>query len=465
MRRWLALLVALPLAAAAQSLPRPVRDALRAAHVPQDAVAVVVQAVDGKRPVLAHRAKEAMNPASVMKIVTSVAALDLLGPAFRFHTDVFARGEVADGVLAGDLVIRGGGDPKLTYERLWQLVHQVRARGVREIRGDVVLDRSYFAPVPADPGRFDGEPRRAYNVVPDALLVNFQAVDFRFVPEGAGVRVIPEPDLPDLRVASTLKPVSDPCTAWRRGVKYDFQERGEATTVTFSGTYPAQCGEKTWPLALMDSQRYFESAFRWLWREAGGKLTGRFRLDATPPSAWLVYRHESEPLPVLVRDMNKFSNNVMARHLFLALSAEQGHAGEASASAAIVHAWLRERGIDDASLVLENGSGLSRDERASAGLLAAVLGLAWHSPVMPELAASFPLLGVDGTLKSRPRAAEGAAHLKGGTLTGVQGAAGYVLDRAGRRWIVVMLMNHPNANDAGGAIGALVDWVVAGRPR
>ena len=466
MKRCLAfVLLLVPASVVAQALPHSVRDALREAHVPADAVSVVVQAVDAQKPLVAWRATEPRNPASVMKVVTSVAALDLLGPAFTFHTDVFVRGELHEGALQGDLVIRGGGDPKLTYEKLWQLVHQLRARGVREIRGDVVLDRSYFAPVAPDGGRFDQQPRRAYNVVPDALLVNFQAVDFRFIPDGDRVRVVPEPDMPNVQVAADVKAAPGACVAWRRDVRYDVQEASLVSKVAFSGSYPAECGERTWPLALFDSQKYFESAFRWLWKEAGGAFSGRFRMEPVPASAWLLYRHESEPLSVLVRDMNKYSNNVMARHLFLALSAQKGEPGEASASARIVREWLDSRGIDASSLALENGSGLSRDERASAQLLARVLAAAWHSPVMPELAASFPLVGVDGTLESHPRAVQGGAHLKGGTLTGVQSAAGYVLDRAGRRWIVVMLMNHANANAAAGAIDALVEWVESGRPR
>jgi len=467
MRRSLALLLLVPAMAMAQAqpLPRAVRDELREAHVPLDAVSVVVQDVEASRPLLAWHGGEPRNPASVMKVVTSLAALELLGPAFRFHTDVFARGELHEGVLQGDLVIRGGGDPKLTYERLWQLAHQLRARGVRDIRGDVILDRSYFAPVAPDAGRFDGEPRRAYNVAPDPLLVNFQAVDFHFVPDGERVRVLAEPDFPGLQVASRVKPAEGACGAWRRGMSYDVQESGLASTVSFSGSYPAECGERTWPLALLDPQRYFEAAFRWVWSEAGGTIAGHFRMDPTPASAWLLYRHESEPLATIVRDMNKYSNNVMARHLFLALSAEQGGPGEAQASARIVHAWLADQHIDDSTLTLENGSGLSRDERTSALLLARVLAAAWRSPVMPELAASFPLVGVDGTLKTHPRTPVGGAHLKGGTLNGVQSAAGYVVDRSGHRWIVVMIMNHANANAAGGAIDALVDWVASGRPR
>ncbi|HET9469519.1 MAG TPA: D-alanyl-D-alanine carboxypeptidase, partial [Usitatibacter sp.] len=195
--RWLAgALVAVPLALPARDLPRTVLDALAAARVPASAVAVKVEPADGGPAVLSHQEHAAFNPASVMKLVTSYAALDLLGPAFTFRTDVLLAGELHDGVLAGDLVLRGGGDPKLTTERMWRMAHRLRARGLREIRGDVVVDRRYFAPPAAEPRAFDEEPRRAYNVAPDAFLVNFGAVDFTFVPAGGSVRVLAEPDLP-----------------------------------------------------------------------------------------------------------------------------------------------------------------------------------------------------------------------------------------------------------------------------
>ena len=204
-----------------------------------------------------------------------------------------------------------------------------------------------------------------------------------------------------------------------------------------------------------------------MWSEAGGVLRGRVRSGTTPTDAKLFYRNESEPLANLVRDMNKFSNNVMARHIFLALSAEKTAGnGEIRASERLVRDWLKAKGIAAPEIVLENGSGLSRDSRASAATIAAVLRNAWASPVMPELAGSFPLLAVDGTLKNRGTGgASGRAHLKGGTLAGVQSQAGYVLDARGRRWIVVMMANHANANAAQPALDALVEWVVAGSER
>jgi D-alanyl-D-alanine carboxypeptidase/D-alanyl-D-alanine-endopeptidase (penicillin-binding protein 4) len=462
MRAILAALLVAPLLAAAQ-LPPPVREALAKAGVPESAVGAVVEPVSGGRRLVSHNADRPLNPASAIKLVTTYAALDLLGPAFVFATDVLVTGEVAGGKLAGDLVLKGGGDPKLTYERLWQLVRQLRARGLREIRGDVILDRSFFAPAAHDPARFDGESRRAYNVGPDALLLNFKAIDFRFVPGANGVRVLGEPDFPNVEIASRVKAVPGPCNNWRRGLKYEIEENGLLATVVFSGTYPAECGEKTWPLAVFDADRYAEAAFRWIWGEAGGRIAGKVRAGAAPDGATLFHRFESEPLGSLVRDMNKFSNNVMARQLFLALSAVKGGVpGEAAASERLVRDWLAAKGIASPGLALENGSGLSRTDRLSAGALADMLRAAWASPVMPELVSSLSLFAVDGTFKQRNGASAGQAHLKGGTLTGVQSVAGYVLDARGERWVVVVIANHDNANRAQGALDALVDWTYKG---
>jgi D-alanyl-D-alanine carboxypeptidase/D-alanyl-D-alanine-endopeptidase (penicillin-binding protein 4) len=372
---------------------------------------------------------------------------------------VLATAEPAGGVLEGDLVLKGGGDPKLTYERFWQLLRQVRARGIREIRGDVIIDRSFFAPVPHDPSKFDGEARRAYNVGPDALLINFKAVEFRFVPDATGVSVIAEPDIPTVEVLTRLKPVKEPCGNWRRGLRHTVDEHGMLATIEFGGTYPAECGEKTFPLSLFDADRYAEALFRWLWSENGGKLSGKVRAGPVPANAKSVLRFESEPLAQVVRDVNKYSNNVMARHVFLALSAGgDGKPGEAKASEKVVRDWLASKGIAAPELVIENGSGLSRAERISAASLAAVLRAAWASPSMPELVSSLSLFAVDGTFRLRNGAFAGQAHLKGGTLTGVQSVAGYVLLPGGERRLVVMIVNHENANRAQPALDALVEW-------
>jgi D-alanyl-D-alanine carboxypeptidase/D-alanyl-D-alanine-endopeptidase (penicillin-binding protein 4) len=159
-----------------ERLPAPVARALKTAGVPSSAVAVVVQDVDARMPRVSFNAEKPMNPASVMKLVTTYAALELLGPAYTWKTEAYAQGSLSDGVLNGDLHLKGYGDPRLTFENFWLLLRQIRAKGLREIRGDLVLDRGHFAPADHDPARFDGEPLRPYNVGPDALLLNYKAI-------------------------------------------------------------------------------------------------------------------------------------------------------------------------------------------------------------------------------------------------------------------------------------------------
>lgn len=440
--------------------PREIARAFTERGVPMPGVAIVVQEAGALKPLFTHQPDVAMSPGSVMKLVTTFAALEVLGRDHRWRTDAYLDGTLADGTLDGNLVLVGGGDPKITLEQWDAFVASLRDAGLAEITGDLVLDRSLFGLPPHDPGAFDGEPLLPYNVGPDALLVNFKAVDFRFVPAGTGVRVLGEPDFPNVEIASRVKAVAGPCNNWRRGLQYEVEENGLLATVVFSGTYPAECGEKTWPLSVFDADRYTESAFRWLWSEAGGRFLGKVRAGAAPAGAALFLRFESEPLGALVRDMNKFSNNVMARQLFLALSAEKGGGpGEYAASARLVRDWLAARRIDAPGLSIENGSGLSRTDRIAPATLGAILRAAWASPVMPELVASLSLFAVDGTFKLRNGASAGSAHLKGGTLTGVQAVAGFVLAENGERRVVVMIANHDNANRAQPAMDALVDWV------
>ena len=439
----------------AQDLPRPVRQALRTAGVPPASVSAWVQEVGAPRPSVAARADAPMHPASVMKLVTTYAALELLGPAYRWKTEVFVEGD--------DLYLRGYGDPNLNYESFWLLLRNLRGRGLRELRGDVVLDRSYFGPAQYSP--FDSELFRPYNVTPDALLVNFKALRFTFIPEGdKGVRVFAEPQLPGLEVVNQLKLGDGSCPegnrAFRELIQASFQSR--PPRASFVGTYPLSCGERDLNIALHEPQDYVAAMIRQLWGEMGGTWPGNVREGVVPPAARLVYVHESEPLGDIVRDINKFSNNVMARQLFLTLGAELGGPpARAEEAARAIKEWVAAKRIAAPELVLENGSGLSRVERISAQHLAALLLAAWRSPVMPEFVSSLPVVAADGTMKKRLRGERvaGSAHIKTGLLADARAIAGFVLDRNGRRHVVVMIANHPKAPEADAAMDALLQWV------
>ena len=460
----LLLLTVLAAPAWAQSaLPASVSQALAAAKIPPGNAAVLVQEVGVHHEILRSNTAAPMNPASVMKLVTTYAALELLGPAYRWRTEAHVTGTLADGVLEGDLVLKGGGDPKLDLEAFWRLVRALRGKGLREIRGGLVIDRSRFALAEGDAGRFDGDPFRPYNVLPDALLVNYKSLRFVFLPEPdrAAVRVYVEPRPPALELVNVLTLSQGGCpegSAFRELLKPSFEPARQR--VIFSGQYPASCGEKDLNVALLEPNDQVAGVFRQLWAESGGLWSGTARDGQVPPGARLLHVHESASLAEIVRDTNKFSNNIMARHLFLAL----GTAGRGSASTqksiAAVRAWIAAKNIAAPELVMENGSGLSRIERISAGNLGALLQAAWMSPVMPEFIASMPIAGIDGTMRRRVKGEEvtGQAHVKTGLLSDVRSMAGYVLDRRGHRLVVVMIVNHANAHQAQPAMDAMLRW-------
>lgn len=445
-------------------IPPPLVQALKAADIPASGVAVFVQEAGARKPKVSVNASQPMNPASVMKLVTTYAALELLGPAYTWRTEAFAVGRLTDGVLDGDLLLKGSGDPRLSFEQFWLLLRSLRARGLQHIRGDLVLDRGRFAPAPHDPAAFDGEPLAAYNVGADALLLSFKAVQLTLIPDAGAtaVAVLPEPQPAQIDVLNLLKLSNGPCGDWKDSVRADLARHGETARLVLTGTFPATCGEKTLSVGVLSHPEFVLGVFRRLWSELGGTLGGGVRDGVVPTGERPLASIDSPPLAEVVRDINKLSNNVMARQLFLTLGAEHGQtpAREADADAAI-RAWLKRKGLDFPELVLENGSGLSRRERISAESLGRLLQAAYRSPVMPEFIASLPLTAVDGTMRKRMHGngIAGRAHVKTGTLEGAKSIAGYVLDKDGRRWVVVFLVNHPHASAARAAQDALLQWI------
>lgn len=458
MLRWfrLACLLLFTGAAAAQGLPPEVDAALARAKLPRDAVSFYVAPADAASvPRLAHRADVQVNPASMAKLVTTFAALELLGPAYSWSTPVYLEGPVRGGVLEGNLYIKGQGDPKLVLERLWLMLRRVQALGVRRIAGDIVLDRSAFDVAAADPGAFDGEPLRPYNATPDALLLNFKSVVLTFTPaaDGSQARVQAEPPLAGVQWPATVALAAGDCADWRSALRADL---ADPLRPRFSGTYPTACGERSWPLAFPDPASYAARLVAALWRETGGELTGQVREGRVPASLQPAFEWASPPLAEVVRDVNKFSNNVMAQQLFLTLGLQLRGTGSLASARELLRDWWQKR-FGGEPPVLDNGSGLSRNERITARQLGQLLHAAWHSPLMPELMASLPASGLDGTLRRGQRNV-GLAHLKTGSLRDVAGVAGFVHGASGRRYVLVAVANHPNANAVRPALDALVEW-------
>jgi serine-type D-Ala-D-Ala carboxypeptidase/endopeptidase (penicillin-binding protein 4) len=459
---------------AAQTLPKEVSQALSRAGVPAQAISLVVQAVPtrpaggsataaAEEPKLLHRASVNVNPASVMKLITTYAALDQLGADFIWKNRVYIDGTLQGGVLEGNLILRGSGDPKLVLERIEDLFKQVQAKGVREVRGDIILDRRVFDVPDKNPADFDDEPLRPYNAVPDGFLVNFKSLIFTFTPDVASKRVLVRSEPPIVRVDIPVEVAASygGCNDWRGQLQADFSSPDR---VSFAGRYPMACGERAWPVAYVAPRQYAARVIEAMWRNAGGQLSGVVREDALPRSARLLVTSESLPLADIIADVNKFSNNVMAQQVFLTLSA-QGKQGNFLSSQRNVNAWWKKTLPEVSAPVLDNGSGLSRKERSTAASINALLQHAAASPNALIFANSMGIAGVDGTVaRMRDRNASsvaiGNAQLKTGTLRDVAAIAGYANAVSGQRFSLAAIINHPNAAAARPALDALVEWVV-----
>lgn len=448
-------------AQAPSQLPPEVEAALSRARLPREALSVLVadaQAGPRQAPRLAHRTQVPMNPASVMKLVTTYAALDQLGPAYTWNTPVYVQGTVQDGSLRGNVYIQGQGDPKLVMERLWLLLRRLQAQGIQVIVGDIVLDRTAFDVPEQDPGSFDNEPLRPYNAAPDALLVNYKSQVMTFVPDAAAglARIQYDPPMAGVQRQASVAlaaPGAD-CGDWRGALR---AELSDPARIAFQGVFPASCGERVWPIAPADPRGFAARAVEGMWREVGGKLTGSVRDGKVPAGLKPAFVATSPALAEVVRDVNKYSNNVMAQQVFLTLAlGNKGAAASFDGAREALRRWWQLRFGDADQPVADNGAGLSRDARITAQGLARMLQSAWASPVMPELVSSLPIAGVDGTL--RRSQARGAAHLKSGSLRDVMAVAGYVHGASGRRYVLVAMVNHANAGAARPVLDALTDW-------
>ncbi|MGH6623198.1 MAG: D-alanyl-D-alanine carboxypeptidase/D-alanyl-D-alanine endopeptidase [Burkholderiaceae bacterium] len=442
----------------AGGLPDSVVASLKSAAIPLSAVGATVLPLGPGGVAFSLNENQPMNPASTMKLVTTLAGLELLGPQYVWRTEALATAPVRAAVLEGDLYLRGSGDPQLVIEQFWLLVQRLRGVGVRDIRGDLVLDRSAFESAPHDPTAFDGEGLRPYNAGPDALLLNYKSVSFHFVPDTDAkvVRVYALPMLAGLTVPSTMKAVDGPCNDWRSRVGGDFSD---PMRPQFRGVFPLSCGDRVWHVSALAHPQYIDAVFRQLWESSGGTWSGRMREGSAPLDARRLAQNESRSLAEQIRDINKFSNNVMARQLFMTIGAESSRQpASAERSRRAIGDWLVAKGFDRRDFVLENGAGLSRIERLTAAGLARLLAGAYASPLMPEYMSSLPLVGVDGTMRKRTGAA-GSAHIKTGLLADTRAIAGYVLAASGRRYVVVAFINHPNAGAGQPALDELLNWV------
>jgi D-alanyl-D-alanine carboxypeptidase/D-alanyl-D-alanine-endopeptidase (penicillin-binding protein 4) len=457
-------------------LPEPVSRLLQEAAIPEDALGAVV--LRGDAVVLSHHPDQAMQPASTMKLVTTLVGLERLGPVFRGRTELRGTGEVKNGVLTGDLIVRGGADFDLSGEALESMLRALRYQGIRKIAGNIVLDRQLFNPARSDLGAppFDESPEAYYNVIPDALLVNKNMLQIDMRSTGNRVRVRMLPALEHVSITSDMKLVNADCAQWEDGWKLPEAVRGKdgRIKVILHGSFPRNCVADD-SINVLDRDDYLDRLLRLTWKQLGGTIAGKTIAGSTPPDAKLLAAHVSRALPEIVRDTNKPSDNALARTIFLSLGSLEADpvlgsrplpaSGQTTAARAdqAVRDWMRAHGIKDDGLVLENGSGLSRSERITPRQMAGLLQAGLRSDWAPEFEASMPIVAVDGTMRKRllDSPAAGHARLKTGSLRNVTAVAGYVPDAGGQPCVVVGMINSELVSNGRGrkVLDALVDWV------
>ncbi len=470
MRRYIIpCLIALSIATTAlgQSRQAPQVDrVIEQGHLPYASVSFLVADADTGAVILERNAATPRGPGSVMKLLTTFAALDTLGPAFTWQTRAFVDGPIVHGVLRGNLYLKGGGDPYMTIERWWRFAAQLRATGLKTIQGNVVIDDRAFSLPNENPAAFDGHPNRPYNVIPDALMVNFQSVDYRVAPDPGTRRVdvsaIPKPV--NLAIRNDIRLVGGRCAG--RGDRIGYANRTALRDqITLSGTMSMHCGPVVFTRAVMFAPQFAYGTFVQLWHELGGRISGGYEAGGTPPGAREIVDFDSVPLAEAIQLTNKFSNNTMARTIMLTLG-ETRYGAPATLDKGItaIEAWSREHRIPLKGTVIVNGSGLSRRTRISAETMAALLRVAYHSRYAPEFLASLPIAGMDGTLRrDMKETPPGAVRLKTGHIDDVSAVAGYVRTRQGHTDVLVSFVNDPRVATGAAELvhRALVDWVLA----
>lgn len=443
--------LAAPPVAVTSGLPEAVQKIMTRYKIPAASVSILVQAVDEDSARLALNIDIPRNPASTVKVVTTWTALDLFGPTYTWPTRVYTTGPVKDGVLHGDLVIKGQGDPYLVLEDFWNLVGEIRRAGIRDIDGDLLVDDSEFKVEEDDPAAFDGQGDKLYNVLPNALMVNFKSIDFAFdadAPNGK-VTITTRPELPNLKITNHIKLTTGACRGNTLSVYMRAADPIATEQLEFGGEMPASCHHFQLSRSVMAPAAYTYGVFRMMWQHWGGTLKGNYRNAPKPPNANQVVVWQSRQLSDIIRPLNKWSNNLMARMLLFAIGARDAPppvTREQGEAALLKH--LKSRGLDPSGVIIDNGSGLSRTTRVTARFMVALLKLAWHQPTMPEFMSSLSIVGVDGTTRKRFRGApeRGHMHLKTGSLQNVSAVTGYVHAQNGKIYAVNVMTNYANAN-------------------
>lgn len=400
-----------------------------------------------KKPII-HNAEKSFNTASLVKIFTTYIALKDLGPSYKWRSEFLYTGKVDKDILKGDLIFRGTGDASFSIADLEKMIREVQRLGIKKITGNLVLDYSFFGVMPKDIN-FDDNPYRAYNVLPSPISVQSNTINFKFNIDKNIIEIISEPNLSQLTIINNLKKTNRSCANWKSSLGVD---KINSETVEFKGSFSDRCVGKEIDLALLDNSVYFHENFKDIWQRNGGLYSGIMKKNfEEPTNAIVISTHHSKPVSELIRDINKFSLNLMARNLMLTIIKEvTGERPTEDMVNGYVNSWLSQKEMTFENFYVDNGAGLSRDIKISPNQLLQILQKIYNDPLMPEIIASFPIASIDGTLRDRMQSKKfkQKGHFKTGSLKDVVGIAGFFLNNDGDMHSFVFIMNGKNAKKA-----------------
>ena len=472
------------------TLPQVVAASLERNQIPREAVSVSVIEIESARPgkhlaknILNWRASDLMNPASTMKILTTLSGLDILGLQYRWRTNIYTDGVIRQGTLKGNLYLQGTGDPKLIPEELAKMMKSLKELGIQKIDGNLFFDRSAYAPSAMEQSTIDGESLRAYNVAPDPLLYAFRTLSFQIGKSRTAdfIDISYTPVLSQLKIDNQLQLVDRSCDNWKSNLRFNLDpentsDTNQAITAQFSGAFPTGCKGVSYNVAALDANTFLTQGFTAAWELAGGTWAQApiGKTGTVPLAARLLLKFEGINLADDVQDINKYSNNVMARQLLLTLALEKmGKPATTENGDLVIQSWLKQNGLDFSGLVIENGSGLSRNEAISAAQMNQLLLLARNLPVAEVFYNSLPIAGTDGTMRNRLMTQlrkflhlkkKPEVRMKTGSLADVRAISGYVLSKSGKMYAVTSFINHPNAWKGLEAHDQLLAWLLEDGP-
>lgn len=481
----------------ANTMPQAVASSLERNQIPKDAVSISVVEIETPRGskstaknILDWRASSLMNPASTMKLLTTLTSLDILGAQYRWRTNIYTDGVIRQGILKGNLYLQGSGDPKLVPEELAKLMKALQSLGIQKIDGNLFFDRSAYAPSVMEHNTIDGESLRAYNVPPDPLLYAFRTLSFQLGKSRTAdfIDISYSPAMSQLQIDNQMQLVDRPCDNWKSNLRFNLDPEAGASnaggilktdqvlTAQFSGAFPNTCKGVYYNVVALDANTFLTQGFAAAWEQTGGTWaqTPIGKSATVPITARLLLQFEGINLSDDVQDINKYSNNVMARQLLLTLALEKmGKPATTANGELVIQSWLKQMGLDFPGLVIENGSGLSRNEAISAGQMNQLLLLARNLPASEIFYNSLPLAGTDGTMRNRLMTQlrkflhlkkKPEVRMKTGSLADVRAISGYVLSKSGKLYAVTSFINHPNAWRGLEAHDQLLSWLLEDGP-